>query len=121
MWGDKIYRDTGLSQSYQRSTTTKLMHSCQRVEEKSDQNGNGWTNNYGRKINFSPLSIGELNHTVTTRTILISVENSKRGMILIGLRRVFTTEIRIVRELNGLPFCLQLVLEVAVLLMSTID
>ena len=49
-----------------------------------DQYGSGRINKYGRKINnYSPLYVAELNHSVKTGTILISVVNTRRDCIYI--------------------------------------
>ena len=63
-----------LKTSSQHVTLAIQGHSC-----RFDQYGNGRTNNYGRNINFSPLSVGELNHSVSTHTILISVVNTRHN------------------------------------------
>ena len=55
------------SQLYLKSAKN-IWHHRQKAEllqghsSRFDQYGNGRTNNYGRKINFSPLSVGELHH-----------------------------------------------------------
>ena len=68
-----------------------------------DQYGNGRTNNYGRKINFSPLSVGELRHHLPVlrdpmRIILRTLFSIRRT--LLRLREKFKAESRSRVQLN---------------------